>query len=733
LFKADRLMFALHVVHGMRLEDFEENEWEVFVGDIVDTSKEDPADFPEWANSDRKSAFRLLVNNLGDFIPGLDLADKATWQKFGRSAKCEKHFPAKLAGSTTPFQQLLLCQALRPDRLQSAMDKYACETLKLNSVAPPPMNLARLAELMDSMTPILMITTTGVDPTKDVANLANETVGAENFKELALGGGQEPAALRMLKEARQKGTWLCLKNLHLLVDWLPEFEKVLNNGSSHENFRLWLTTEAHHRFPPILLQQSLKVTFESPPGIKKNLQSTYENWKPEYISEGTVERAQILFVLAFYHALIQERRNYIPQGWTEFYEFSTSDLRVAANCVDAILKLNDQEMKWPLFHGMIENALYGGRISDLFDMRVLRAYYRKYFRNDMLGGDILPGFPIPNSKKHQEYVKFIATLPDQDGPEVFGLPANIERAKQRMVSDAIIGGLKSLGAAGGGDDSGGFNREKWKAVLGPALGTWEKLAEDPAALSEQKAKRAPADASPVHSFVQLEMDNAYELVKIVHADVMAIKSVVYGTGMLTPQIQKNGSTMITGWVPGRWEKKWEGPEAPLPWLKALITRKIALTSWLERAMNKSLLSQPLHLNELLHPGTFLNAVRQQTARVSGKPLDTLKMVSCFDESLMQDYPLYIKISGLFMQGALYEESGLQPAAADSQEIVIVPDCYVAFVAPEVSFPMSKGTYVLTPIYYNTLRERLLTEVAVPMTGVEADWIRSGVALFIDQV
>ena len=229
------------------------------------------------------------------------------------------------------------------------------------------------------------------------------------------------------------------------------------------------------------------------------------------------------------------------------------------------------------------------------------------------------------------------------------------------------------------------------------------------------------------------MDNAVELVKIVNNDVMAIKSVVYGTGMLTPAIQTNAETMIVGWVPGKWEKKWEGPEAPLPWLKALITRKIALKKWMQDALADKILNDvPLRLNELLHPGTFLNAVRQQTARVSKQPLDSLKMVSCFDKTLIEKFPLYIRVEGLFMQGALFEESGLQPAGPDSNEIITVPDAYIAYVPPSTPFPYKEDTYVMVPIYYNTLRERLLTQLAVPMTGRVTDWIQAGVALFLDQ-
>ena len=56
----------------------------------------------------------------------------------------------------------------------------------------------------------------------------------------------------------------------------------------HPAFRLWLTTEPHAHFPAILLQQSLKITFEAPPGLQKNLQRTFESLlHREYFERGT--------------------------------------------------------------------------------------------------------------------------------------------------------------------------------------------------------------------------------------------------------------------------------------------------------------------------------------------------------------------------------------------------------------------------------------------------------------
>ena len=73
--------------------------------------------------------------------------------------------------------------------------------------------------------------------------------------------------------------------------------------------------------------------------------------------------------------------------------------------------------------------------------------------------------------------------------------------------------------------------------------------------------------------------NVVKLVALVDADVKAISDVVYDGALVTPAVLKNAGTMMTGWVPSKWERQWEGPEAPLPWLQALLKRKIALKEW----------------------------------------------------------------------------------------------------------------------------------------------------------
>jgi dynein heavy chain 2 len=120
------------------------------------------------------------------------------------------------------------------------------------------------------------------DASKELQEYAAKTIGLGNYEELAMGGGQQEVAQHLLRTAATNGSWLCLKNLHLVVAWLPTLEKELTALEPHKDFRLFLTSESHHSFTSILLQQSLKATFESPPGIKKNLQQIFDAWDPDY-------------------------------------------------------------------------------------------------------------------------------------------------------------------------------------------------------------------------------------------------------------------------------------------------------------------------------------------------------------------------------------------------------------------------------------------------------------------
>lgn len=377
-------------------------------------------------------------------------------------------------------------QALRPDRLQVAMKEFVCKVLNLKDISPNNTNIKYIFETETvANEPILIIISPGSDPSEELRELADSVVGKQNYHEIAMGQGQMEIALELLKKCSINGEWLCLKNLHLVVSWLPVLEKELNLLKPNEKFRLWLTTEIHSNFPTILLQCSLKVTYESPPGIKRNIQRAYENWTPEFISKnGLMFRSQALFVLAWFHAIVQERRNYIPQGWTKFYEFSNADLRVGADIIDRLCEAsakNRTEVQWEFIHGLFNQAVYGGRIDNPIDSDVLISYLQQYFTNSFFSGSgkgpklkFGPGLSLPNSCDVRDYRDIIDSLPDADNPKFFGLPSNIDRSSQIVISNQVISQLKVLKRSNikiGNK----FDKDTIKGQFKPIWKLWEAL------------------------------------------------------------------------------------------------------------------------------------------------------------------------------------------------------------------------------------------------------------------
>ena len=198
-----------------------------------------------------------------------------------------------------------MIQVVRPDRLESAMTQFVREAFNNEAVQPAQFILKNLYENETSCTdPILFIISPGSDPSAELQQFAEQVIGRSGYHELAMGGGQNEIAIETIKMAAQKGEWVCLKNLHLVTPWLSVLEKEFKMLKPDRKFRLWLTSEPHLKFPSILLQSSLKITYETPPGVKNNLQRTFQYVVPQGQSGGSNQQTQLLFILSWFHALL---------------------------------------------------------------------------------------------------------------------------------------------------------------------------------------------------------------------------------------------------------------------------------------------------------------------------------------------------------------------------------------------------------------------------------------------
>lgn len=93
-----------------------------------------------------------------------------------------------------------------------------------------------------------------------------------------------------------------------------------------------------------------QVVTEPPNGLKLNLRNTYFKISASHLAECPhTAFPSLVFVLAFFHAVVQERRKYGKIGWNVSYDFNESDFQVCMDILQTYLTkaFENKEVKLP--------------------------------------------------------------------------------------------------------------------------------------------------------------------------------------------------------------------------------------------------------------------------------------------------------------------------------------------------------------------------------------------------
>ena len=135
---------------------------------------------------------------------------------------------------------------------------------------------------------------------------------------------------------------------------------------------------------PNVLRISRKFVFELPSGIKHSLIRSYANaLQPSRSEKLPKERCRLHFLLAWFHAVIGERLRYVPIGWSKYYEFNESDQRCALEAIDEWINIHAKDgeenispnkIPWDAIKTIIHQSMYGGKIDNEYDMKILELF-----------------------------------------------------------------------------------------------------------------------------------------------------------------------------------------------------------------------------------------------------------------------------------------------------------------------------------------------------------------------
>jgi len=698
-------------------------------------------------------------------LPSHMKSEKAAWSEFLDVLEPEKRFPAgwrkeeQVAEPTKLMQEALVLKALRPDRTILALTALVESVFHKGYVELPEFDLNYVVEKESkASSPIMMVSVPGFDPSIKVVTLAEKQ--GKQVTSVAMGSEEGFAiADKAVVSGSKSGGWVLLKNVHLSIGWLKELEKKFYGINPHVNFRLFLTLEFSPKTPANLIRLSRVFVFEPPSGIKASLQRSFVQILPaERTDRPPVERCRLHFLLAFLHAVMLERRQYAPVGWTKKYEFSDADQICGRDIIDAwidsvsnggtLTNISPDKIPWDALQSVLSQAVYGGRIDNEFEQILLKSFVQHLFREESFNSDFSLNTVVsaehklmsPDARKREQFLTWIEALPVKGSPAWAGLPVHAEQMIRINRAVHTLSGWLSLQSK---DDLKKDDKGKKKttgrrasAVMAASAGNWLTQMEGKVNTMLQNLPKtlAPMQRSsvavkdPLWRCFDREVEVGRGLQKKITKDLSNLLELCRGTARTTNENRALAENMNTDSIPPSWRKY------PVP-------QGMTVTEWLsdfkQRVEQLSALQAcetfqrfPLWFGGLFFPEAFLTATRQASAIRGQQSLEELLLTAEIGAAAPDDATFPLK--GFFLEGATWMDKNPQAG-----ELGLADDLFVALPPVRIRWVHVSSTewakqadYLLVPVYLNTNRSNLICSLRlkVPKELDPSVWLQRSVCV-----
>uniref|UniRef100_A0A8C2R7B6 AAA+ ATPase domain-containing protein n=1 Tax=Capra hircus TaxID=9925 RepID=A0A8C2R7B6_CAPHI len=687
----------------------------------------------------------IFPDNFGN-LPADVEKHLTVWQEWYDLDSLEQFpFPLGYDINITPFQKLLILRCFRVDRVYRAVTDYVTVTMGEKYVQPPMISFEAIFEQSTPNSPIVFILSPGSDPASDLMKLAERSgFGGNRLKFLAMGQGQEKVALQLLETAVARGQWLMLQNCHLLVKWLKDLEKSLERITKpHPDFRLWLTTDPTKGFPIGILQKSLKVVTEPPNGLKLNMRATYFKISPEMLDECPHPAFKpLVYVLAFFHAVVQERRKFGKIGWNVYYDFNESDFQVCMEILNTYLtkafQQHDPRIPWGSLKYLIGEVMYGGRAIDSFDRRILTIYMDEYL-GDFLFDTFQPfhffwnkevDYKIPPGDAKENFVEAIEALPLANTPEVFGLHPNAEIGYYTQAARDMWAHLLELQPQTG-ESSAGISRDDYIGQVAKDIENKMPKVFD----LDLVRKHLGQGVSPTSVVLLQELERFNKLVIRMTRSLAELQRALAGEVGMSSELDDVARSLFLGQIPNIWRKLAPDTLKSLGnWMLYFLRRFNQYTTWVTESEPSVMWLSGLHI-----PESYLTALVQATCRRNGWPLDRSTLftqVTKFQDAdeVNERAGQGCFVSGLYLEGADWDiEKG---CLIKSKPKVLVVDLPILKIIPIEAHRLKLQNTFRTPVYTTSTRRNamgvgLVFEADLFTTKHISHWVLQGVCLTLN--
>lgn len=759
LFEVHKLIFSflltVRILQGY--EKIDSAEWQFLISGKSMTSVDVANPAPEWIDGRMWAeitgiasmpAFKGLADNVKDSI------DK--WRAVYDDVEPQKMLlPNGWSSKCNSFQRLCILRAIRADKIPDGVLNYVVEQVGQKFVEPPPFDLNQCYKDSNVLSPLVFVLSKGSDPTKAFVEYAAKMKMDRKVRMLSLGQGQGPKAVKLIEEATQKGNWVLLQNCHLFISWLQELERICENltvDAVHKDFRLWCTSMPCKEFPVSVLQSAVKMTNEPPKGLKANLRNAYFKLSDEELNMTRFPDIykKLLFGLSFFHAVVQERRNFGPLGWNIPYEFNDTDLDISRGQLTLFLDEYDQT-PWNVLQFLTSYINYGGRVTDYIDLRTIDVIMKSFYRPELLDPGhkfdkegIFYSLEPDEDRPHESYLEYIESLPLVAAPSVYGMHENASIASANAETFGMFDICLSLQASDGG--GGGNDRDEMVGRFAKEI--YAKISIKGEFDIEGISMLYPVVYEESMNTVLLQECIRYNnLINVMLRTLPELLKALKGLVVMSGELEAIGNALAMNAVPDEWASSaYPSMKPAQAWVTDLIERLDFVLGWIDTGV-----PPVFWISGFYFPQAFLTGSLQNYARKHQYPIDTVSFNYMFVKEEYHELKTKpedgVYIRGLFMEGARWDSE--INSINDSLPKQLYTEIPVMHLLPEKDRKATKSGVYRCPVYKILSRRGVLSTtghstnfimwIEIPSNREditnfigESDqevWIRAGVAAF----
>jgi dynein heavy chain 1 len=188
----------------------------------------------------------------------------------------------------------------------------------------------------------------------------------------------------------------------------------------------------------------------APTGIKASISRFFSGISKDRFEQPV--RNRLYLVLAWTHAVIQERLRYVPMGWSEPYEFTESDPTHALDVIDRLTEenpggkqsmLDPEKLPWDAIRSTLIRGVFGGRVTESVDEVVLSDLVNSLFSTDCfnvnfaLAPKVDNGPTLPENTSKENCFEWITGLPSHAPPTWIGLDSSAEAEREKRIGQEV--------------------------------------------------------------------------------------------------------------------------------------------------------------------------------------------------------------------------------------------------------------------------------------------------------